>query len=132
LSTSDLEALTVSALLAADLPELGTFAIEALAAQVDLEHDQLHFGSPTLLVALTGVDCSHGEADSDELTVAFVAVVPGTDQTARRQDALDALRAIRRWMNEAETPFVPKAIRTERLHPLTVAALFATCVGDAL
>ena len=132
MSTQDLESRIVQGLSDAALPELDTFAVEALAAQVDLENDQLSFGSPTLLVAVTGFDCAQGDADGDELSVAFVAVVPGADQAARRQDALDALRAIRRWMDDAQTPFVPKAIRIERLHPLTVAALFATCVGEAL
>ncbi len=132
MSTQTLESLTVQALLSANLPELATFAVEALAAQVDLENDQLHFGNPTLLVAVTGVDCTLGDADGDEVSVAFVAVVPGAHQATRRQDALDALRAIRRWMDDTQTSFVPKAIRTERLHPLTVAALFATCVAEAL
>ncbi len=112
------------------MPALAGFAIDSLAGQVDLENDQLQIATPSLLVAVVGADHAGGAAaEADTLQLAFVAVVPGTDQKVRRQTAMDALMAIRRWMDEYDTPYVPTATRTERLHPMTVAALFANRIG---
>jgi len=71
----------------------------------------------------------HQTARADTLSLAFVACVPGTSQQERRQMALDAVFAIRIWMDVADTPYSPKATRTERLHPICVAALFADLIG---
>lgn len=112
-----------------ELPELAGFAIDSLAGQVDLENDQLQIASPSLLVAVVGADHSGSAAEADTLQLAFVAVVPGMDQKLRRQTAMDALRAVRRWMDEFDTPYLPTSTRTERLHPVVVAALFANRIG---
>lgn len=122
-----LEAEAVAALLAAALPELQDFAIESLSGQVDLEKDELTLSAPTLLVAVVGGD--HGTAGADTLSLAFVACVPGESQQGRRQQAMDACFAIRIWMEEADTRYVPNATRTERLHPIAVVGLFASLIG---
>ncbi len=112
------------------MPELSGFAIDSLAGQVDLENDQLQIATPSLLVAVVGADHAGGAAaEADTLQLAFVAVVPGADQKVRRQTAMDALMAVRRWMDEYDTPYKPTSTRTERLHPLVVAALFANRIG---
>lgn len=116
----------VAALAASGLPELEGFAIEALGAQVDLEDDELQFSSPTLLIAQTGGDIAYPGGDSFQMAV--VAVVPGIDQRVRRQQALDALLAIRYWL-PTNTQYAPSTLRTERLHPVAVAGLFATFIG---
>lgn len=123
----DLEQATVNALIAAQLPELEGFAIESLGGQVDLENDELNLAVPTLLVAVVGAN--HSVPGADVLDLACVAIVPGACQQTRRQQALNALMAIRLWMDAANTLFSPKTTRTERLHPVVVAALFATYIG---
>jgi hypothetical protein len=126
MNASQLELALVDQVKAARLPSLADFAIEPLGAQVDLEDDQLNFAVPTLLVAQVGADLSYPGGDA--IQVAFVAVVPGTDQTTRRQVALDALMALRYWLAD-ETAYHPTNLRTERLHPVAVAGLFAHVIG---
>jgi hypothetical protein len=124
----ELEAVTN--LLAMNLPELAGFAIDSLAGQVDLENDQLQVATPSLLIAVVGADHAGGAAaEADTFQMAFVAVVPGMDQKVRRQTAMDALLGVRKWMDEYDTPYLPTSTRTERLHPLVVAALFANRIG---
>ncbi len=127
MNVTALEESAVEALIAADLPELREFAIESLAGQVDLENDELNLAAPHLLVAVVGGN--HVVRGGDAIDFAFCAVVPGTDQKVRRQSAMDALFAIRAWMEEAHTNFVPKTTRPERLHPVFVGALFAQLIG---
>lgn len=130
MSIEAIEQEAVSNLVALDLPELQGFAIESLAGQVDLENDQLQVATPSLLIAVVGADHAGGAAaEADTLQMAFVAVVPGANHQLRRQTAMDALMAVRRWMDEFDTPYVPTSTRTERLHPLVVAALFANRIG---
>jgi hypothetical protein len=129
MSIDAIELEAVTNLLALDLPELQGFAIDSLAGQVDLQNDQLQVATPSLLIAVVGAEHAGGAAEADTLQMAFVAVVPGADQKVRRQTAMDALMAVRRWMDEYDTPYRPTTTRTERLHPLTVAALFAHRIG---
>lgn len=130
MTIQEIEQEAITNLLAVNLPELAGFAVESLAGQVDLENDQLQIATPSLLVAVVGADHTGSTAsEADSLQMAFVAVVPGTSQLVRRQTAMDALWAVRRWMDEYDTPYVPTATRTERLHPLVVAALFANRIG---
>ena len=123
---SELEAGLVDLVKAAQLPALKDWTVEALGAQVDLDDDQLLFTTNTLLIACVGADLDYPGGDRHQ--VAFAVVVPGSDQQLRRQQAMDALVALRAWLSEA-TPLQPNTVRTERLHPVVVAGLFATYVG---
>ncbi|MDR3684776.1 MAG: hypothetical protein P4L11_13695 [Geothrix sp.] len=129
MSIDAIEQEAVTNLIALNLPELQGFAIGSLAGQVDLENDQLQVATPNLLIAVVGAHHVGTAAEADTLQMAFVAVVPGSDQMVRRQTAMDALMAVRRWMDEYDTPYAPTTTRTERLHPMTVAALFANRIG---
>lgn len=126
MSPTEREEALVGLIKDANLPELDAWAIESLGAQVDLDDDQLDFAVSTLLIAQTGADLNFPGGDS--LQIAFVAVVPGSDQQLRRQQALEGLSALRTWLSE-NTAVQPTTLRTERLHPVVVMGLFATCIG---
>lgn len=125
--TQKLEANLVSDLVAANLPELAAFDIESFAGQVNLANDQVLIGKPSILIAVVGATRLASVRGGDTLRVAYVAVSPGTDQGVRRQDALDALFAIRDYLNTTDLLF--EEIRTEALHPVTIATLYAQFVG---
>lgn len=125
--TQSLEANLVTDLVAANLPELASFDIEAFAGQVNLANDQVLVGKPSILIAVVGASRLASVKGGDYLRVAYVAVSPGTDQGVRRQDALDALFAIRNYLNTTDLLF--EEIRTEALHPVTIATLYAQFVG---
>lgn len=122
-----LEESAVAALAQANLPELKGFDLVSLAGQVDLENDQINQAKKSLLVAVVGA--THNVSGGDSIDFAFVALVPGLDQKARRLEAMEALMAIRDWMDEPYNNFVPKQTRTERLHPAAIVALFAQLIG---
>jgi len=123
----DLENQTAAELVAANLPELADFDIEAFNAQVDLSKDQVDVTSPMLLIAVNGLSKGFGARGGDLLSVVFVVVVPNQDQAVARQNGLRALIAIRNWMTR--TRFTLETIRTHQLHPCFLGDLVATYVG---
>ena len=123
----DLETQVVASLLAADIPELAKFDIKAFSNHLDLTNDQIPVSNETLVVAVGGGKRQGNMPGADLVNLVFLAVVPGLDQATRRQDGLDALFALKEWLQD--TNFVYDVIRTETLHPVFVGALYAAVVG---
>jgi hypothetical protein len=117
----------VAAILAASIPELADFDVKPFTNHLDLEKDQVPVSNPTLVVAVAGGKKQGNMPGADVLIVVFLAVVPGLDQAVRRQDGLDALFALKGWIQD--TSFVYDRIQTDALHPVFIGALYADIVG---
>ena len=131
-SPSDWEDQAVLDLQGSGIPELDGFQIEALSNQVDFEKDQLTLSTSHLLIAWVSSVHESGYIGADPVTLAFVAIVPGGSQRERRASAINAVTGIANWMR-GQSPrallYQPDRSIVERIHPLAVATLTATCVG---
>jgi hypothetical protein len=123
------EAQAVSDLLAAALPELSGFQVEALTNQVDWEKDQLTTAVAHVLVAWVEANHEGGYQGADAFTLAFVAIVPGGNQYERRMRAINAAQAIANWMRSSVSAYQPLRSVVEKVNPFAVATLTATRVG---
>lgn len=115
---------------AGQLPLLAGIPVEALAAQVDVENDQLNVSGPSLLVAVTRGDLTQGLVNGDPITVAFVMVDNTADQALRRTQSWDILRQLADWLRltAPEHDWEPQSIETVRLHPYAVVIMLALTV----